>query len=355
MLSGRILQWTIMSKRCIFEPSSCCINNLKTWNRQTSSVLSSLINFLLDCVLVLQGLSGAAGGFLQIVSLVIYYVKLILLGSTPRSVWGIKYGATSTAWGTMFPGITLLVVITMSFNWTNEEELTSLFLLLLQLLATRSSHLSLTVSPVPPSSCSIGFSSIFSCMYTNSPLQRIQEDYSIPRHSSMCLWDCICSRFACVPYSFLTTDNNGNCSSVPEAALIIVLIVITVCNLSSVMEKTLTSSGNKFRPASTPPSITRMGQLLRALPLSLQDKTYTPPTVEVSGKARAYSSAVDQFSLNRPSVSSDIENLTESHLRTSGRRGRILWVRSTRCFTSTENCMDTRRYTWVIDGGGESV
>ena len=51
--------------------------------------------------------------------------------------------------------------------------------------------------------------------------------------------------------------------------------------------------------------------------MSLQDKTYTPPAVEVSGKARAYSSAVDQFSLNRPSVSSDIENLTESHLRTS--------------------------------------
>ena len=66
--------------------------------------------------LVLQGLSGVAGGFLQIVPLVIYYVKLFLLGSTPRSVWGVKYGAGSVAWGTAFPGVTLLVVIGTFFN-----------------------------------------------------------------------------------------------------------------------------------------------------------------------------------------------------------------------------------------------
>jgi hypothetical protein len=61
--------------------------------------------------ILLQGLSGVGGGFLQIVPLIVYYVKLYLLGSTPRSVWGIKYGKTSVAWGTLFPGITLLVVI----------------------------------------------------------------------------------------------------------------------------------------------------------------------------------------------------------------------------------------------------
>ncbi|KAF8138105.1 hypothetical protein K438DRAFT_1638463 [Mycena galopus ATCC 62051] len=61
--------------------------------------------------MILQGLSGAAGGFLQIVPLIVYYVKLFLLGSTPRSVYGIKYGARSVAWGTTFPGVTLLVVI----------------------------------------------------------------------------------------------------------------------------------------------------------------------------------------------------------------------------------------------------
>ena len=66
--------------------------------------------------LLLQGLSGAAAGFLQIVSLIVYYVKLFLLGSTPRSIWGIKYGKSGVAWGTLFPNITLLVVISMSLS-----------------------------------------------------------------------------------------------------------------------------------------------------------------------------------------------------------------------------------------------
>ena len=69
-------------------------------------MVTSIVRYLL-----LQGLSGVAGGFLQIVSLIVYYVKIYLLGSTPRSVWGIKYGKSSVAWGTLFPSMTLLVVI----------------------------------------------------------------------------------------------------------------------------------------------------------------------------------------------------------------------------------------------------
>ena len=61
--------------------------------------------------IVLQGLTGTASGFLQIVPLVLYYVKLFLLGSTPRSIYGIKYTMRSVSWGTLFPTVTLLVVI----------------------------------------------------------------------------------------------------------------------------------------------------------------------------------------------------------------------------------------------------
>ncbi|KAG6849367.1 hypothetical protein H0H93_009061 [Arthromyces matolae] len=61
--------------------------------------------------IVLQGLAGVAGGFLQIVPLIIYYVKLFILGSTPRSIYSIKFGLRSVDWGTTFPGVTLLVVI----------------------------------------------------------------------------------------------------------------------------------------------------------------------------------------------------------------------------------------------------
>lgn len=54
---------------------------------------------------ILLQLTGVAGGFLQIVPLIIYYVKLYLLGSTPRSVYAIKNGMRSVQWGTLFPSI----------------------------------------------------------------------------------------------------------------------------------------------------------------------------------------------------------------------------------------------------------
>ena len=67
-------------------------------------------NFFLTYV-ILQGLSGTAAGFLQAVPIVLYYVKLFILGSTPRSIYAIKYTLRSVSWGTLFPSITLLCVI----------------------------------------------------------------------------------------------------------------------------------------------------------------------------------------------------------------------------------------------------
>lgn len=80
-----------------------------------ASSLPQASNFFLTYT-VLQGLSGAAAGFLQIVPLVIYYVKLFLLGSTPRSVYNIKYTLRNIQWGTLFPATTLVAVISVLFN-----------------------------------------------------------------------------------------------------------------------------------------------------------------------------------------------------------------------------------------------
>jgi len=60
---------------------------------------------------ILQALSGTAGSLLQVAPLVIYYVKLFILGSTPRSVYSIKYDLRDVFFGTVFPSITLLMVI----------------------------------------------------------------------------------------------------------------------------------------------------------------------------------------------------------------------------------------------------
>ena len=72
-------------------------------------------NFFLTFV-ILQGLTATASVLLTLVPLIIYYVKLILLGSTPRSIFTIKYTMRNVQWGTLYPTITLLVVICWSLR-----------------------------------------------------------------------------------------------------------------------------------------------------------------------------------------------------------------------------------------------
>lgn len=55
--------------------------------------------------------AGAAGNLLQIISLVIYIIKLILLGGTPRSVWGLRYTMQTPTWGQTFPNVTIVAII----------------------------------------------------------------------------------------------------------------------------------------------------------------------------------------------------------------------------------------------------
>ena len=52
----------------------------------------------------------SAGGFLAIVQLIVYYVKLSI-PRNPRAIYDIKFGPHSVAWGTLFPAVTLLTVI----------------------------------------------------------------------------------------------------------------------------------------------------------------------------------------------------------------------------------------------------
>ncbi|KAG8698963.1 hypothetical protein FRC09_006915 [Ceratobasidium sp. 395] len=65
---------------------------------------------------ILQGLAGSAGGLLQAVPLVLYYVKLYILGSTPRSIYNIKYSLRHVAWGTLFPAMSLITVIGITYS-----------------------------------------------------------------------------------------------------------------------------------------------------------------------------------------------------------------------------------------------
>ena len=87
--------------------------------------------------IILQGLSGTAAGFLTAVPLLLYYVKLFILGSTPRSLYNIRYTGRDVAWGTLWPSTTLLVVIS-KFPILQLLEVSSLIHKLIQLWPTPS-------------------------------------------------------------------------------------------------------------------------------------------------------------------------------------------------------------------------
>ncbi|KAJ7795794.1 hypothetical protein B0H14DRAFT_3888011 [Mycena olivaceomarginata] len=162
------------------------------------------------------------------------YAKLFLLGSTPRSVYGIKYGARSVAWGTTFPGITLLVVIALVYSVISpiiDGLACFTFFAFYQLYK----YLFLWQFEQPPSSHTGGlfFPKAITHIFVGLYIQQV----------------CMAGLF------FLARDQNQNMSSTPQAILMIALIVITV------LFQMLIS--NSFGP------------LKHALPPSLADKTFS--------------------------------------------------------------------------------
>ncbi|WFD00643.1 hypothetical protein MYAM1_003394 [Malassezia yamatoensis] len=81
---------------------------------QISNALPRANTFFLQWVFV-AGMGAAPGMFLQIVPLIVYYVKMKLLGSTPRTVWHLKNGMGAPAWGTLFPSTLLIMVIVFGY------------------------------------------------------------------------------------------------------------------------------------------------------------------------------------------------------------------------------------------------
>lgn len=169
-------------------------------------------NFFLTYV-ILQGLSGTASGFLQIIPLILYYVKLFILGSTPRSIYSIKYTLRNVTWGTLFPATTLLVVITLAYSIIspviNGLAFASFFLLY-QLWK----YLFLWQLDQPASSETGG-------LFFPKALQHIFVGLYIQQI-------CLGALF------FLAQDDHGHPSAVPEGALMIVLIAFTVSSIHGI-------------------------------------------------------------------------------------------------------------------------
>ncbi|GAA6060530.1 hypothetical protein JCM10212_005611 [Sporobolomyces blumeae] len=151
--------------------------------------------------------SGAAGNLLQIARIAIYYVKLVLLGSTPRSIFGIKYNMSPVYWGTLFPSMTLLTVIGLTYS-VIAPLVCGFALVAFALFWFVYKYLFLLVVDSPPESETGG-------LFYPKALTHIFVGLYIEQV-------CLCGLF------FLAQDANGNQSAIPEGAIMVVLIVITV-------------------------------------------------------------------------------------------------------------------------------
>ncbi|EUC55080.1 RSN1-overexpression rescues sro7/sop1 in NaCl-like protein, putative [Rhizoctonia solani AG-3 Rhs1AP] len=155
---------------------------------------------------ILQGLAGSAGGLLQIVPLVLYYVKLYILGSTPRSIYNIKYSLRNVAWGTLFPSMTLITVIGLAYSIISPI-INGLVFLAFFLFYQVWKYLFLWQYGQPEAGDTGG-------LFFPKAMQHIFVGLYIEQI-------CLCALF------FLSRDDQGRASAIPQGALMIVLIVIT--------------------------------------------------------------------------------------------------------------------------------
>ncbi|KAL1732165.1 hypothetical protein EV714DRAFT_282790 [Schizophyllum commune] len=208
------------------------LNNPTSIPNLLASNLPSASNFFLTYV-ILQGLSGTAAGFLQIVPLALYYVKLFVLGSTPRAVYGIKYELRNVAWGTLFPGVTLLSTIAIGYSIISPI-INGLACFTFFAFYELYKYLFLWQLQQSPASDTGGlfFPKAIQHVFVGMYVQQV----------------CLCALF------FLVRDDNHHAKAVPQGALMVVLIILT-----AFYNLILTNS---------------YGPLLSALPLSLKDKTF---------------------------------------------------------------------------------
>ncbi|KAJ7512679.1 hypothetical protein B0H11DRAFT_1897989 [Mycena galericulata] len=289
-LMTRFFLFQVVHSFLIVTISSGIVTALPILLKNPSSVPSTLAEKLPGAstffltYMILQGLSGTAGGFLQIVPLVIYYVKLFLLGSTPRSIYGIKYGARNVAWGTTFPGVTLLVVIGLVYS-VISPIINGLACFTFFAFYQLYKYLFLWQYEQPPSSDTGGlfFPKAISHIFVGLYIQQL----------------CMAGLF------FLARDENNKASSVPQGALMIVMIGFTI------MFQLLIDNS--------------YGPLKHALPLSLADKTFSATPVERSGTAMTHNgSEAHEMTppIKPPSPNEEYEGLTDSQ-KVGNRAARI--------------------------------
>ncbi|ORX39718.1 hypothetical protein BD324DRAFT_597224 [Kockovaella imperatae] len=156
--------------------------------------------------LILTQLTGLAGTLLQVVSLAFYYIKVILLGGSPRSVFSTRYTLQTPSWGTDFPGVTVYAVIMLAYC-VISPIVNGFAAAYFAVAAVVYKYLYIWVVDQPESSDTGGlfFPKAINHVFVGIYIQEV----------------CLCALF------FLSRNEKGNVAALPQAIIMIVVIVAT--------------------------------------------------------------------------------------------------------------------------------
>ncbi|ORY32218.1 hypothetical protein BCR39DRAFT_523325 [Naematelia encephala] len=180
------------------------INNPASVATILSSQMPTASTFFIT--LILTQFTGTAGTLLQPVGLSLYYVRVILSGGTPRSVFRSRYRLRNNGWGSTFPGVTVYAVIMIAYCVISPiiNGFGACYFLLMALIYK---YLYIWVLDQRPETDTGGsfFPYAITHVFVGMYIQEV----------------CLCALF------FLARNDNGKASAIAEGALMVVLIVIT--------------------------------------------------------------------------------------------------------------------------------
>lgn len=222
-----------------------------------------------ETYVVTNCLVGAAGTFLQVIHLFLYLLRLHVLSSTPRQEFNARYKMPDVMWGTIFPNTTLLTTISLAcaFDWDSFANcmadgplpdaiiapiMSGLALLGFACFWLAYKYVFMYVIELPRARETGGLffikaiGQLFTGLYISQIcLQVPNPEHHVPRLIAV-------DRLGLF---FLARNDRGRVSSIPQGALMVVLILITAA-----VHRTLYHS---YKPVT------------KYLPLSLDDKRET--------------------------------------------------------------------------------
>ncbi|WVQ98507.1 hypothetical protein IAU59_005633 [Kwoniella sp. CBS 9459] len=222
--------------------------------------------------LVLTQFTGTMGTLLQIVNLVLYYVKIILFGGSPRSVYNSRYQLQTPNWGTTFPGVTVYAVIMIAYCVISPiiNGFGAAFFLFAALVYK---YMFIWTHDQPPETDTGGlfFPKAITHVFVGMYIQEV----------------CMAALF------FLARDDELKASAIPQGALMIVLIACTAACHYILLES--------------------YGPLINSLPLSLAHRSYGMPSEKYHEQSIIGQDYGDDGSIQQPQgVNSSREHLTAS-------------------------------------------